>query len=188
MWQSDFIHWRLVDGTDVEVLNWLDDHSRYLLSCTAHRPVTGDDVVSVFLGLIERIRPASLDADRQRQRLHQPVHRRAQRVRIRPAATRHPPEERVPRAPPDPGQDRTVPPDPAALAQARPTARTIAELATASSISSASTTTNAAHTAPFNEEPRGRHTARPRRPPPPATGTRPATTACATTGSTPKAR
>src|SRR5579871_1714693 len=32
MWQSDFIHWRLLDGTDVEVLNWLDDHSRYLLS------------------------------------------------------------------------------------------------------------------------------------------------------------
>jgi transposase len=22
MWQSDFIHWRLADGTDVEVLNW----------------------------------------------------------------------------------------------------------------------------------------------------------------------
>ncbi len=40
MWQSDFIHWRLADGTDVEILNWLDDHSRYLLSCTAHQPVT----------------------------------------------------------------------------------------------------------------------------------------------------
>jgi transposase InsO family protein len=57
MWQSDFIHWRLADGTDVEVLNWLDDHSRYLLSCTAHEPVTGDDVVAVFLGLIEQYGP-----------------------------------------------------------------------------------------------------------------------------------
>ena len=57
MWQSDFIHWRLADGTDVEVLNWLDDHSRYLLSCTAHEPVTGDDVVTVFLGLIEEYGP-----------------------------------------------------------------------------------------------------------------------------------
>ena len=57
MWQSDFIHCSLVDGTDVEVLNWLDDHSRYLLSCTAHRPVTGDDVVSVFLSLIEEYGP-----------------------------------------------------------------------------------------------------------------------------------
>ena len=60
MWQSDFIHWRLADGTDVEILNWLDDHSRYLLSCTAHQPVSGDDVVAVFLGLVERTRPASV--------------------------------------------------------------------------------------------------------------------------------
>jgi transposase InsO family protein len=52
MWQSDFIHWRLADGTEVEVLNWLDDHSRYLLSCTAHEPVTGDDVVAVFLDAV----------------------------------------------------------------------------------------------------------------------------------------
>jgi transposase InsO family protein len=49
VWQSDFTHWRLADGTDVEILNWLDDHSRYLLSCTAHTPVTGDDVVDTFL-------------------------------------------------------------------------------------------------------------------------------------------
>src|SRR3954470_5861886 len=53
MWQSDFIHWRLQDATDVEVLNWLDDHSRYLLSCTAHQPVSGDDVVRTFLGAVD---------------------------------------------------------------------------------------------------------------------------------------
>ena len=52
MWQSDFIHWRLANGTDVEVLNWLDDHSRYLLSCTAHEPVTGEVVVAVFLDVV----------------------------------------------------------------------------------------------------------------------------------------
>jgi transposase InsO family protein len=57
MWQSDFIHWRLADGTDVEILNWLDDHSRYLLSCTAHRPVSGDDVVAVFLAVIDDYGP-----------------------------------------------------------------------------------------------------------------------------------
>ncbi len=57
MWQSDFIHWRLGDETDVEILNWLDDHSRYLLSCTAHEPVTGDHVVTVFLGVIEEYGP-----------------------------------------------------------------------------------------------------------------------------------
>jgi transposase len=64
MWQSDFIHWRLADATDVEVLNWLDDHSRYLLSATAHRPVTGDAVVAVFLDLVERYgAPASTLTD-----------------------------------------------------------------------------------------------------------------------------
>jgi transposase InsO family protein len=57
MWQSDFIHWRLADGTDVEILNWLDDHSRYLLSCTVHQPVTGDDVVAVFLAVIDDYGP-----------------------------------------------------------------------------------------------------------------------------------
>jgi Integrase core domain len=57
MWQSDFIHWRLADGTDVEILNWLDDHSRYLLSATVHRPVRGDDVVAVFLAVIDDYGP-----------------------------------------------------------------------------------------------------------------------------------
>jgi transposase InsO family protein len=57
MWQSDFMHWRLADGTDVEVLNWLDDHSRYLLCASAHQPVSGDAVVAVFLDLIEQYGP-----------------------------------------------------------------------------------------------------------------------------------
>src|SRR5665811_352241 len=35
VWQSDFTHWRLADGTEVEIISWLDDHSRYLLACTA---------------------------------------------------------------------------------------------------------------------------------------------------------
>jgi transposase InsO family protein len=52
-WQSDVTHWRLADGTDVEVLNWLDDHSRFLLSATAHQPVGGDVVVAVFLDVID---------------------------------------------------------------------------------------------------------------------------------------
>jgi transposase InsO family protein len=56
-WQSDFTHWRLADGTDVEILNWLDDHSRMLLSCTAHRPVTGRTVVDTFLTAIDAYGP-----------------------------------------------------------------------------------------------------------------------------------
>jgi len=47
-WQSDFTHYRLADRTDTEVLVWLDDHSRFALSVSAHRRVTGDLVVDTF--------------------------------------------------------------------------------------------------------------------------------------------
>ena len=47
-WQSDFTHYRLANGTDTEVLTWLDDHSRYALSVTAHRRVTGPIVLAAF--------------------------------------------------------------------------------------------------------------------------------------------
>ena len=47
-WQSDFTHYFLSDGTDTEVLVWLDDHSRYALSVTAHLRVTGRLVVDTF--------------------------------------------------------------------------------------------------------------------------------------------
>jgi transposase-like protein len=26
LWQSDFTHWRLADGSEVEIIDWLDDH------------------------------------------------------------------------------------------------------------------------------------------------------------------
>jgi transposase InsO family protein len=47
-WQSDFTHWRLADGTKTEILAWLDDHSRYALSVTAHQVVTGAIVLAAF--------------------------------------------------------------------------------------------------------------------------------------------
>lgn len=48
MWQADFTHYRLADGTDTEILSWLDDHSRYALSVTAHARVTGPIVRDTF--------------------------------------------------------------------------------------------------------------------------------------------
>ena len=51
-WQADFTHHRLANGHDVEILTWLDDHSRYALSVTAHRPVTGPAVVATFRNAI----------------------------------------------------------------------------------------------------------------------------------------
>jgi transposase InsO family protein len=47
-WQADFTHWWLADKTHTEILTWLDDHSRYALSVTAHRRVTGPIVVDTF--------------------------------------------------------------------------------------------------------------------------------------------
>jgi len=47
-WQSDFTHWRLADGSDVEIINWLDDHSRLLLGCTVFKAVTGQNVINTF--------------------------------------------------------------------------------------------------------------------------------------------
>jgi len=52
-WQSDVTYWHLADGTRAEVLNWLDDHSRLLLGCTAYQAVSGDDVLAVFLELVD---------------------------------------------------------------------------------------------------------------------------------------
>ena len=52
-WQSDVTHWPLADGTDVEILTFLDDHSRFASSCTAHAPVTGDIVVAAFRAAID---------------------------------------------------------------------------------------------------------------------------------------
>lgn len=63
-WQSDFTHWRLADGTDVEIINWLDDHSRFLLSLHAHSRITGDIVIDSFTSNINEYgTPASTLTD-----------------------------------------------------------------------------------------------------------------------------
>ena len=48
LWQSDFTHITLADGTDSEVIGWIDDHSRYMLHLSAHRRVTGQVVTDTF--------------------------------------------------------------------------------------------------------------------------------------------
>ena len=63
-WQADFTHYRLAGGTDAEVLTWLDDHSRYALSVTAHQPVTGPAVLATFRAAVAAYRaPASTLTD-----------------------------------------------------------------------------------------------------------------------------
>ena len=52
-WQSDFTHWRLEQGQGVEIVTFLDDHSRKALSVTAHQRITTDIVVGEFLRTTE---------------------------------------------------------------------------------------------------------------------------------------
>ena len=56
-WQADFTHYPLADGTGSEVLTWLDDHSRLVLSVTAHRRVTGPIVLAAFRATVAAYGP-----------------------------------------------------------------------------------------------------------------------------------
>lgn len=47
-WQSDFTHWQLADGSPVEIITWLDDHSRFVLHLSAHQRITGPIVAATF--------------------------------------------------------------------------------------------------------------------------------------------
>jgi transposase InsO family protein len=53
-WQSGFIHWQLPGGQETEILTWIDDHSRYALSVTAHPRVTGPIVLAAFRAACDR--------------------------------------------------------------------------------------------------------------------------------------
>jgi Integrase core domain len=47
-WQSDFIHWHLANRTEVEIVSWVDDHSRLALSVTACPVTTGQVTLATF--------------------------------------------------------------------------------------------------------------------------------------------
>jgi transposase InsO family protein len=68
-WQADFTHYGLTrhdgrPGSDVEILSWLDDCSRFALSISAHTRVTGPSVVATFREAVNRFGvPASTLTD-----------------------------------------------------------------------------------------------------------------------------
>jgi transposase len=85
IWQTDFTHYRLTrpDGTpaaDVDILCFIDDHSRYALSVTCHRSVTGPAVITAFRQAVASgrtapwavPRPPPTRPDPKRPRLAQP--------------------------------------------------------------------------------------------------------------------
>jgi len=48
LWQADTTHWSLADGSDAEILNMLDDHSRLLVASRAFGTTKAPDVVVTF--------------------------------------------------------------------------------------------------------------------------------------------
>ena len=63
-WQSDLTHHPLADGTDCEIITWLDDCSRYTLHLSAHRRITGPLAVTTFRSTCDQHgRPASTLTD-----------------------------------------------------------------------------------------------------------------------------
>ena len=64
LWQTDATHWTLADGSTVEILNVLDDHSRLLVAATALRTLKAADAVAVFHQAAARVGyPAALLSD-----------------------------------------------------------------------------------------------------------------------------
>jgi transposase InsO family protein len=48
MWQTDITHWQLAGGEHVEILNFIDDHSRLFLASEVFSTVKARNVVDVF--------------------------------------------------------------------------------------------------------------------------------------------
>jgi transposase InsO family protein len=53
-WQSDVTHWRLADDTEVEIINFIDDHSRLALASRAHRITTARVALEAFTQAAQR--------------------------------------------------------------------------------------------------------------------------------------
>jgi transposase InsO family protein len=47
-WQADITHWQLADGTEVEILNIIDDHSRLAIASKVRRTTLAPDVAAAF--------------------------------------------------------------------------------------------------------------------------------------------
>ncbi len=63
-WQSDMTHWSLADESEVEIVNYLDDHSRLCVASVAVAVAKATDVVDIFVSAAWRYgTPASVLTD-----------------------------------------------------------------------------------------------------------------------------
>jgi transposase InsO family protein len=64
LWQADITHWHLADGSDAEILNIIDDHSRLLAGSTARRIFKATDIVAdLHVAMARHGRPERLLTD-----------------------------------------------------------------------------------------------------------------------------
>ncbi len=71
-------HWQIKDGTEVEIVNFIDDYSRAVLCSRVLRVTKAADVVRLFYETVDHYGlPASVLSDIQERRdLHQHLSRR----------------------------------------------------------------------------------------------------------------
>jgi transposase InsO family protein len=63
-WQGDMTHWQLADGAEVEIINFIDDHSRFVVAARACVTVKATDVRASFEDACARYgTPASVLTD-----------------------------------------------------------------------------------------------------------------------------
>jgi transposase InsO family protein len=63
-WQSDMTHWTIANDVGVEIVNFIDDHSRYCVASVAVPVTKATDVAEIFATAIERHgTPASMLTD-----------------------------------------------------------------------------------------------------------------------------
>src|SRR5829696_6066769 len=75
-WQADITHWQLADGTEISILNIIDDHSRLCLGSDARRNTTGPEVVASFRKSLCSVGNPGRSAQRQWGGLHRQTTRR----------------------------------------------------------------------------------------------------------------
>ena len=77
MWQSDMTHWSLADGSGVEIINFIDDHSRLCVASVVVAVATAVNTAEAFLaGLATSGKPPAFAAHRQRLHLHRQASQR----------------------------------------------------------------------------------------------------------------
>jgi transposase InsO family protein len=110
-WQSDMTHWSLADGSHVEIVNFIDDHSRLCVPSVAVGVTRATDAAEIFIAAAQSHgTPASVLTDNG---LHLHGQHRGGKVMeetlFETLGVTY--EHSSPLSPPDLGQGRALPPD-----------------------------------------------------------------------------